>query len=221
MHPDGPKVQRAVFLSLLTLMLYCAAPESGAIAAEHPTRPAEDALHDFPEFLGTCIFAVFVAIVALGSGNDQSRRLLTQLEKEYAKDRRLPWRAIRPILRSNTSADEKLTAIGELIGTVELDTELYPLFEKADATLGRLERSYRYRYYGLVGYVMLLLALIVVGWWIGNASVLKVGPACFRPKQFLTAVALLPVCGFLGLFIRIAVHESKFSDLYSSVEENL
>ena len=82
-------------------------------------------------FLLGMFIALLCAAVVFGPGPDRFRRFLVNLEKEYAHGRQIRWREVRPVLRSATSADEKLTALGRLIGNVSIDPDLYSKFELA------------------------------------------------------------------------------------------
>jgi hypothetical protein len=173
------------------------------------------------EFLATGIFALFVALVALGSGNDQSRRLLRQLEKEYASSKSLPWAGIRPVVRSDSTPDEKLTALARLIGSGKLQTRIYSRFETADRVLETLEGLYRCRYYGLMLYVVLMLLLIAAAWLLGGREALQCCGIQLPVGRLLTAIALLPVPPFLVVFYRIGAAESRFINAYEELEESL
>jgi hypothetical protein len=165
--------------------------------------------------------AVVVGAIVLGTGDTQLRRHLRELEKQYATARNIPWQSVRVVLRSKTSADEKLTSIGRILSTGKLEPKVYDKFTKADGLLTKLESYYRRRYYIILGYALLLFGLIVLYLALPAEVNLPYIDSSTSRERLVVCLQIVPVLPIMWVLLRVGSLEDQLHRSYDALEEAL
>jgi hypothetical protein len=165
------------------------------------------------------LLAVIAAAGALGSGDRQAREYLTRIERQYAAAKEIPWSAIRPVIRSNISADDKLTAIVKVLGKV--DPRVLPRFVEADKALSNMHRYLRMRYAGLLALAVYLLSLLFISVALPDSFVIPHLNFVIQTEDFLLLLFLLPLIWILYVLHKLGSLEVQFYKLYDRLEELL
>lgn len=167
------------------------------------------------------LMAVVLGAIVLGTGDTQLRRHLRELEKQYATAQNIPWQAVRVVLRSESSADDKLTAIGKILSAGKLEPKVYDKFTRADSLLSKLESYYRRRYYVILGYSVLLFVLIVLHLVLPAVINLPRASCSIDTGTMIVWVQILPVLPVMWILLRVGSLEDQLHRSYDALEEAL
>lgn len=172
-------------------------------------------------FFVASILTLVSAALRLGPADRQAQRFLRDLEQRLAANQSIAWCDLRPVLRSSTSADDRLSAVAGLIGRTQIDGELFSAFERADYWLRLLERRYRDRYYTVLFYAAWILVVLVLHRSLPDGFSVQVFALRLDRTSCLLALFLAPLLGLLVLLLRVGAVENRLNNAYAALEELL